>query len=163
MDVSRRRNIPQALRKAIWEVFKTPENVVICHHCSAKLDSFNFECGHIQSVAEGGPTTFDNLVPVCSTCNKSVGKRNIHAFNAQYFPDREQKMPENLVATLQEMETSSVVGLCVICMERPRALKKKGHGYGQRCEECAKKNQESYRKSHQKRLLRTQPRPQAPN
>ncbi len=48
--------------------------------CPTMIDPFTFEAGHIESVANGGPNTFDNLIPICSTCNKSMGKENMIDF-----------------------------------------------------------------------------------
>jgi len=77
-------SIGSALKKAVWEKHKKPGNIVNCYHCKTNLDFTEFECGHIISVAEGGNTTVNNLTPVCSMCNRSVGKKNAKEFNDKH-------------------------------------------------------------------------------
>jgi len=48
----------------------------------------NFACGHIISEYEGGSLDVNNLRPVCTTCNSSMGIRNMRDFM------REEKMGE---------------------------------------------------------------------
>lgn len=132
MEPSKRKPVPLALRKAVWEIFKTSENLVVCRHCSAKIDSFSFECGHIQSVAKGGTTTLDNLVPVCGPCNRSVGTRNINTFNTQY---------------LQPPEYPADIKLCNYSgCNRPCAKKIRGQGLGKKCA-LHRDNQRGYNRS----------------
>ena len=40
-----------------------------------------FECGHVVAEKNGGLTNIDNLRPVCSTCNKSMGTKNMVDFS----------------------------------------------------------------------------------
>jgi hypothetical protein len=142
MEPSKRKSIPLALRKAVWEAFKTPENLVACRHCSAKIDAFSFECGHVQSVAKGGSTTFDNLVPVCGPCNRSVGTRNINVFNTQYL-----QAPNNGSYTqVDPPEPSETTGKCnYYGCSRPCAKKIRGQGLGKKCA-LHRDNQRGYAK-----------------
>lgn len=45
--------------------------------CNGDITVHDFECGHIQSVEEGGSNELSNLKPICGTCNKSMGKTNM--------------------------------------------------------------------------------------
>ena len=59
----------------------------------------NFECGHIVSVKEGGETNIENLLPICSSCNKSMGTENLMVFKKKYFstnPDIPKKETKNI-------------------------------------------------------------------
>jgi hypothetical protein len=48
---------------------------------------FNFEAGHNIPESKGGPTTHDNLRPICSGCNKAMGNRyTIDEFGELYPP-----------------------------------------------------------------------------
>ena len=40
----------------------------------------SFHCGHVVAEADGGPTTVDNLRPVCATCNLSMRTQNMNTF-----------------------------------------------------------------------------------
>jgi hypothetical protein len=44
-----------------------------------------FECGHVISEKNGGNVTLDNLRPICSSCNKSMGVMNLEEFKSKYF------------------------------------------------------------------------------
>ena len=37
----------------------------------------DFECGHIIPYSQGGPTSLENLRPVCKGCNRSMGTTNM--------------------------------------------------------------------------------------
>ena len=40
------------------------------------LTQNNFQCGHIISEYNGGPTRLSNLHPICRECNLSMGSKN---------------------------------------------------------------------------------------
>ena len=45
-----------------------------------EIEYDSFECGHIQSVFYGGKTNYNNLEPICSICNGSMGIMNLNEF-----------------------------------------------------------------------------------
>ena len=48
----------------------------MCFCCNVEPITFaNFECGHVQSGVNGGDDKIQNLRPICSLCNKSMGKK----------------------------------------------------------------------------------------
>lgn len=77
-----RPKITAALRLAVYEKH-AHDFRVHCAHCKKAMNAAEFECGHIVSVARGGTTTLNNLVPVCGVCNRSVGSGNIQEFNKE--------------------------------------------------------------------------------
>jgi len=82
-----RKSIPKSLKILVWNKHIGKEmGTGDCHVCKTVMDSKNFECGHIISVKDDGETTIDNLLPICSSCNKSMGTQNLHEFKAKYFP-----------------------------------------------------------------------------
>ena len=69
--------IPKALREQVWllamgQAFqgKCPTN-----WCTNKINVFDFHVGHKIPESKGGPTTIDNLIPICSRCNLSMGNQ----------------------------------------------------------------------------------------
>lgn len=81
-----RKTIPKILKNQVWDKHIGREKGIgNCKVCQCEIDSKGFECGHIISVKENGPTTIDNLVPICSTCNKSMGTDNLESFKEKYF------------------------------------------------------------------------------
>ena len=76
----RRRNkrkdrIPKALREQVWlkhcgEVYSIKCPVIWCKN---KITVHDFQCGHNIPESKGGSTRIDNLIPLCSRCNLSMG------------------------------------------------------------------------------------------
>ena len=73
----RKKAIPVAFREQIWirdcgRVFdskcKTP-------WCQNRMTVFDFQSGHNIPESKGGPTKPENLLPLCSRCNQSMGDR----------------------------------------------------------------------------------------
>jgi len=73
-----RTNLTKTIRNACWM-----QNCGSCFEhecfvgCGSIITPFTYECGHIQAVAEGGSNSLDNLKPICSTCNKSMGSMHM--------------------------------------------------------------------------------------
>ena len=83
-----RKSIPKSLKILVWDKnIGKEKGIGECVVCESDIDSKNFECGHIKSVKENGSTTIDNLLPICSVCNKSMGTQNLHEFKAEFFPE----------------------------------------------------------------------------
>ena len=59
-----------------------------CGVRSRDLDSKNFEVGHIIPGKNGGETNLDNLLPICSCCNKSMSTVNLDDFKKNTFPNK---------------------------------------------------------------------------
>jgi 5-methylcytosine-specific restriction endonuclease McrA len=73
----RKANIPVALREAVWI---TRFGRVFAHKCSTSwcpntITVFDFQSGHNVPESKGGPTTINNLFPLCARCNLSMGDR----------------------------------------------------------------------------------------
>ena len=84
-----RKCIPKSLRNKTWNQY-IGDNIAkaYCICCNDKMISMQeFECGHIISDADGGEISIDNLLPICSCCNKSMGKKNMREFIFENFPE----------------------------------------------------------------------------
>lgn len=94
---STRKTIPKTLKNQVWDTCIGQEKGVgNCYCCSKEIDSKNFECGHILAVCKGGENKLDNLKPICSICNKSMGKQNLNEFKSQYMIDNSNLSCNNL-------------------------------------------------------------------
>jgi 5-methylcytosine-specific restriction endonuclease McrA len=73
----RKATIPAAIREQIWlrQFGKVFEGKCPVAWCQNMIDVYNFESGHNIPESKGGKTTPDNLIPICSRCNKSMGNR----------------------------------------------------------------------------------------
>ena len=79
-------SIPKAVKDTIWDqCFGKEAGIGKCYCCSGEINSKKFDCGHIISVANSGTNNIDNLKPICSTCNKSMGTTNMEEFKKEYF------------------------------------------------------------------------------
>lgn len=78
--------IPATLRNSIWNLYigsDTKNGKCFC--CNTEtISTANFECGHILSEKEGGEITINNLRPICSLCNKSMGIQNMELFMTKH-------------------------------------------------------------------------------
>ena len=77
--------IHAALREQVWLGYAGPQFQTKCatRWCQNEINCFNFQCGHIQAESLGGATTLENLTPLCSRCNQSMGTMHMDAWNAK--------------------------------------------------------------------------------
>ena len=71
-----KKKIPMALREQVWIIYFGDRNFKHkCHvqWCENQVTPFTFEVGHNVPESKGGLTDLDNLRPICSKCNKSMG------------------------------------------------------------------------------------------
>lgn len=77
-----RDNVPKIKRQEVWynyigdTIGKTK-----CFCCSLNdITQFEFHCGHIVAKSNGGDFSIENLRPICSKCNLSMGNENMIEF-----------------------------------------------------------------------------------
>ncbi len=76
--------IPPVLREKIWlKFFNTIEGE--CYCCKTKLTMRSYHCGHIISEHNGGLSTLENLIPICKSCNSSMGIMNLYEYKEKYY------------------------------------------------------------------------------
>ena len=74
---SHKKKIPVAFREQIWirdcgRIFDAKCRVPWCQN---RMTVFDFQSGHNVPESKGGPTTPENLMPICARCNTSMGDR----------------------------------------------------------------------------------------
>lgn len=84
--------IPKTMRIAVWEkIFGEDVGKTVCPCCEiSEITQLKFECGHIIAEAKGGETRLENLIPICSSCNKSMGTKNYHEFKKNIFGEKRE-------------------------------------------------------------------------
>jgi hypothetical protein len=110
--------ISKALRDAVFSKYCPDYNNAYCYvGCGEKITPFNFECGHVTSCFEGGPTILENLRPICGRCNRSMGAKNLNDFikecgfhSIERNPDVSMNDPSNYVAS-QILHTQTQIQL----------------------------------------------------
>jgi 5-methylcytosine-specific restriction endonuclease McrA len=72
-----KKKIPKALREQVWLIYcgETFKNKCKVTWCENLMTPFNFETGHDVPECKGGKTDIDNLRPICSSCNRSMGSQ----------------------------------------------------------------------------------------
>ena len=76
-----KKTIPKTLKNNVWDLYIGKEKGIgECFTCHKEIDSKHFECGHVIADSDGGDITIENLRPVCSLCNKSMGTMNMNIF-----------------------------------------------------------------------------------
>lgn len=91
-----KKRIPKALREQVWLKVcgKTFEHKCLVNWCKNTMTPFQFEAGHVIPESKGGATSLENLLPICSSCNKSMGNRfSITEFSEQF---REKTFEEKI-------------------------------------------------------------------
>ena len=85
-----RKSIPKTLKNDVWDKYiGRKKGIGQCFCCKKNIDSKNFECGHIIASSKGGKTIIQNLRPICSCCNKSMGTENLRQFKKKYYKTAE--------------------------------------------------------------------------
>ena len=71
----KKQKIPKALREQVWIHHNGKLFVSKCKipWCQNQINAFDFQCGHNIPESKGGTTTLENLIPICSRCNTSMG------------------------------------------------------------------------------------------
>ena len=84
----KRKQLSKCIRREVWNRYIGEEKGThLCFCCDITIMSqFLFEVGHVISVHDNGDLTIENLRPICSLCNKSMGVQNMVEFI------REQKL-----------------------------------------------------------------------
>lgn len=74
--------ISRSLRNTIWNNrFGSNSKNDFCYCCiQTPINIFNFSCGHLINIKNGGTTYEYNLIPICNNCNRSMGDKDMIEF-----------------------------------------------------------------------------------
>ena len=86
----RKKRIPKKKREEVWTANNGKSLMANCFCCDIKqLNGMgSWECGHIKSEVNGGDLSTENLKPICSGCNKSMGSKNMDEYMKEFYPQR---------------------------------------------------------------------------
>ena len=87
-----------------------------CFCCSlVNLNALgSWECGHVNSEASGGDLSIQNLRPICSGCNKSMGTKNMFDYMNDFYPNNKiikEKKKENKIITENKSKKYRFLGM----------------------------------------------------
>jgi hypothetical protein len=117
--------IPVAVRNGVWHKYIGGLYYSECFCCNFEpITKANYECGHVVSEKNGGKVHLDNLRPICSACNKSIGIRNMEHFMEQYGFEKNEnwygidkkKISNNHISTDSQQNPEGI---------KPESIKKK--------------------------------------
>lgn len=76
-DFKKKDKIPRALREQVWLHYSKKNFEIKCpvSWCENKISPFDFHVGHNIAEANGGTLDLNNLRPICSRCNLSMGSK----------------------------------------------------------------------------------------
>jgi hypothetical protein len=80
-----RKRITEKLKKEVWTKTYGKAKEALCR-CGTTITLKISECGHIVSHAREGETVAENLRPICSKCNKSMGTQNMDEYFDSEYP-----------------------------------------------------------------------------
>jgi len=79
-----KKKISQLMKRRVWAKHIGEE--IGKHKClccnMTDITQLTFNCGHIVAEAKGGELTIENLIPICQSCNSSMGTHNLNEYKA---------------------------------------------------------------------------------
>ena len=90
---SSKTKIPKKIKNDSWDKYigsNVGDSICLCCRTTS-INSKSFIGGHIISEKNGGLVTVDNIVPICSECNLSMGVTNMDVFINKYYPNNLNK------------------------------------------------------------------------
>ncbi len=89
---NKKKGVPKKVKDDAWAKHVGNKSDAFCICCrTTTITTFDFHAGHVIAESNGGPTTVENLRPVCSACNLSMGTRNMTEFIATHYPANKAK------------------------------------------------------------------------
>ena len=85
MPSYKKKPIPQNIRYTIWVNHFGNTLQGVCYCCNIIINYRTFQAGHIIAEKLGGLSTENNLLPICKSCNCSMGIMNLFDFKKKYF------------------------------------------------------------------------------
>ena len=85
MNKSKKQPIPPKLKDQLWVKFFGNSITGACMCCGTLLKNTSFHAGHVIAEAKGGELTLNNLVPVCKSCNSSMGVMNLYEYKEIFY------------------------------------------------------------------------------
>ena len=119
MPPRQKKTIPKILKDLTWQRWIGDDiakaKCLCCGVNEIKMNSFH--CGHVISEAMGGPTTVDNLRPVCATCNLSMRTQNMEVFKGHHSLGKPQQ--SGLTLAGNNIVASATVGNTLLSVSVP--------------------------------------------
>ncbi len=79
---SKKTKISVTLKRKVWHKWigiQIGQTKCLCCKIT-DIEQFNFSCGHVIPESKGGTLDVENLRPICTSCNSSMGNENMFEF-----------------------------------------------------------------------------------
>jgi hypothetical protein len=85
--ICKKKKISHAMRIVCWNTYVGEDfGKAHCLCCKTNyITQHNFHCGHVVAEANGEQIHVDNLRPICSVCNNSMGTTDMKVFALENF------------------------------------------------------------------------------
>ena len=90
-----KKSIPKALREQVWLHYFGKKYEYSCYipWCKNNINVFDFHVGHNIPESKGGTLSLDNLRPICSRCNHSMGSQYTITEWMELHHNKQQQQP----------------------------------------------------------------------
>ena len=89
--IKKRKSIPKKVKNDVWNKINGESYTGLCQVCNNKINILEYHTGHIISVTNGGSNEIDNLQPICSGCNQTIGSENLIHYQQLYYKKQTTK------------------------------------------------------------------------
>ena len=70
-----------SLKQTLWRYYYKDVNKALCPCCLVSEISYDiYVAGHIHPESRGGPSSIDNLLPICLHCNSRMGVQHLYTY-----------------------------------------------------------------------------------
>ncbi len=87
-NIKKKKSVPKKIKIDSWNKYigeTIRKTKCICCN-TTEIDITDFHAGHIIAEKNGGLTTVENIMPICSSCNSSMGSNNMNEYINTYYP-----------------------------------------------------------------------------
>jgi hypothetical protein len=79
--------IPIGLKETIWTLYLGHVTEAPCYCCGRnQIKMTQFDAGHVIPESKKGPTTVENLRPICHSCNLAIHDKDMREWVKEFYP-----------------------------------------------------------------------------
>ena len=84
---NKKKTIPKQIKNEVWDYYFGKElGIAKCYCCKkVEISKSDFHAGHYISEFNNGKANVNNLRPICSGCNFSMGKKNMEEYVNNFY------------------------------------------------------------------------------
>lgn len=107
---AKRTSVYKNVKSDSWDKYTNKQFAVHCICCNYnQITVHNFHAGHIISHANGGSSSIDNIMPLCSSCNLSMSSKNMEDFILQAYPQNMSRFLSKKYRSVGEEDDEDII------------------------------------------------------